>query len=425
MTTSPHKVITNCSVAITRSFTLIYTLTLLTLLTRIQLNLLGRRNYLSSVVSLASHPTHESTISLENHDDDNVEQSYGNDFETNRRYLTFSWWLLHRGWKQIMTKVEAAVAEAFGPLNPREDITLEKLSELTLEVRKKVEGVSEEERRYSLRFFPTFSFTYKSARSNKWLPYLLPAREEEEVVLRESGMTTSPQSTDQDISSPSTHAAATDPTPTPLRRLLDETSDLIDSPPFNYVLTKLLDAGFSVLIDQKVATQVFKIAPPSLDPSTRIQEILPESSDPTSKTKLANILAVMTRQAHSIGNGVPNEYLQAMESVGDLEGFAAIVYSSNFEFEAPSSGDGSSSAATGGASRSNSGKAEERPKVEDMVGGEASLVDGAESGFENVWGKVTGTNDDGDGGEVNGDGHDNGNENSRGDFDSGQRPMTG
>ena len=134
--------------AITRAFTLIYTLSLLTLLTRIQLNLLGRRNYLSSVVSLASHPPNESTISLENHDDDNIGQSYGNDFETNRRYLTFSWWLLHRGWREIMTKIETAVTESFGPLNPREDITLERLSELTLEVRKRIEGATEEERRY-------------------------------------------------------------------------------------------------------------------------------------------------------------------------------------------------------------------------------------------------------------------------------------
>lgn len=100
-------------------------------------------------MSLASHPANESTISLENHDDDNIGQSYGNDFETNRRYLTFSWWLLHRGWKEIMKKVEIAVTKSFGPLDPREDITLERLSELTLEVRKEIEGATEEERRYT------------------------------------------------------------------------------------------------------------------------------------------------------------------------------------------------------------------------------------------------------------------------------------
>ena len=97
------------TVAITRSLTLLYTITLLSLLTRIQLNLLGRRNYLSSVVSLASYPQQDHTINLENDDSDTVERAYGNDFETNRKYLTFSWWLLHRGWKQVMANVENAV----------------------------------------------------------------------------------------------------------------------------------------------------------------------------------------------------------------------------------------------------------------------------------------------------------------------------
>jgi peroxin-3 len=141
--------------SIARAFTLLYTLSLLTLLTRIQLNLLGRRNYLASVVSLATPQTQESKISLENHDDDNFEHAYGNDFETNRRYLSLSWWLLHRGCIHLMHKVMAAVKEVFGSVNPREEITLERLSELTLEVRRKVEGATEEERRY---VFPTLTW---------------------------------------------------------------------------------------------------------------------------------------------------------------------------------------------------------------------------------------------------------------------------
>lgn len=137
---------TNLKTAISRAFSLIYTLSLLTLLTRIQLNLLGRRNYLASVVSLASPPKQDSRINLENRDDDS-EQAYGNDFETNRKYLSFSWWLLHRGCKDIMEKVTEAVKEVFGPLNPREDITLQRLSELTVLVRKKIEGFTEEDRK--------------------------------------------------------------------------------------------------------------------------------------------------------------------------------------------------------------------------------------------------------------------------------------
>ncbi len=133
--------------AITRAFTLIYTLTLLTLLTRIQLNLLGRRNYLASVVSLANESPNEPTIHLENRDDDNVERTYGNEFETNRKYLTFSWWLLHRGWRDIMAKVEAAVKDVFGNTKPTEDLLLDKLSTLILNVRRQVEGSTPEERK--------------------------------------------------------------------------------------------------------------------------------------------------------------------------------------------------------------------------------------------------------------------------------------
>ncbi|KAJ5966296.1 peroxisomal matrix protein importer Pex3-Penicillium chrysogenum [Penicillium waksmanii] len=292
--------------SITRSFTLIYTLSLLTIFTRIQLNLLGRRNYLSSVISLAT-PSADSPISLEDHDDD-ITQTLGDDFETNRRYLAFSWWLLHRGWQELMERVQPAVEEVFGPLNPREDISLSKLSELTLQIRKKVEGNTEDERR-----------------SKKWLSCLLPPTEEEETVLRESGV--------EGVADPSSSQTASK-----LRHLLDETADLIDSPSFSFVLTLLNNEGFSTLVDQKCANEAFKTsatvpetAPQSFD---SIATVIPPASE--RKTKLANLLAVMARQAHVIGNGShqPNEYLGPMEqNVRELEAFSAVIYSSNFDLE--------------------------------------------------------------------------------------------
>ncbi|KFY11127.1 hypothetical protein V491_07336 [Pseudogymnoascus sp. VKM F-3775] len=337
--------------AITRAFTLIYTLALLTLLTRIQLNLLGRRSYLSSVVSLATGGLQDSFINLENNDDDNTDQAYGNDFETNRRYLTFSWWLLHRGWREVMFKVQDAVQDVFGPLSPRDDLSLSRFSELTLEVRKKVEGATEVDRQ-----------------STRWLPYLLPSRDQEDYVLQQSGMTAeSPESTTLASSNAS-----------PLRRLLDETSDLIDSPSFTYVLTLLLDAGFSTLVDQKVAQQAFKVPAPPSDPSTepRVQEIF----DPK-PMKLPIVLATLTRQAHQIGNGVPNDYLQAMELVGELEAFAAVVYSSNWENEITPIGDE-------GAAKNGKGKEPSDQAESGVLGG--SIVDvGEASAFESAWGKAT------------------------------------
>ncbi|ODM22278.1 hypothetical protein SI65_03124 [Aspergillus cristatus] len=292
--------------SITRAFTLIYTLSLLTIFTRIQLNLLGRRNYLSSVISLATPPANTSTIRLEDHDDDDPTQTLGNDYETNRRYLAFSWWLLHKGWKQLMERVQAAVTETFGPLNPREDISVSKLSELTVQIRMKIEGSTEEERRH------------------KWLSYLLPPREEEDSLLVESGVL-------------GVTAAASPQTASTLRHLLDETADLIESPTFGHVLTLLNNEGFATLIERKCANDAFKS---SLAPETSTQPLHSTTTIAERKTKLANVLAVLARQAHVIGNGAnpPNEYLTAMDQgARELEAFAAVIYSSNFDLESPGS----------------------------------------------------------------------------------------
>lgn len=313
----------NWRAAITRSFTLIYVLSLLTIFTRIQLNLLGRRNYLSSVISLATPPENESTISLEDHDDDDLTQTLGNDFDTNRRYLAFSWWLLHRGWRQLMDEVQTAVSEAFDPLNPREDISLSKLSELTVQIRKRVEGSTEEQRRHVLCYLTQRKPT-DSRRSRKWLSYLLPPHEEEESLLQESGVLGA-------AAAPSSSQAAST-----LRHLLDETADLIDSPSFTHVLTLLNNEGFATLVEQKCAQGAFKS-----ESSPQAFTSLAVGGTSEVKTKLANVLAVMARQAHVIGNGAnpPNEYLSTMDQgVRELEAFAAVVYSSNFNVDLLGSG---------------------------------------------------------------------------------------
>ncbi|KAF7596304.1 peroxin [Aspergillus hancockii] len=307
--------------SITRSFTLIYTLSLLTVFTRIQLNLLGRRNYLSSVISMAT-PADESTIRLEDHADDDLTQTLGNDFETNRRYLAFSWWLLHRGWKQLMDEVQTAVTEVFGPLNPREDVSLSRLSELFLDVRKK--------------------------------------------------------------------------TTSTLRHLLDETADLIESPTFTRVTMLLNNECFQTLIHQCTA-DAFKSPSQTqrsvLQSFSSVATVVPGGDSSESKAKLANVLAVLARQAHVIGNGTnpPNLYLAAMDQgVRELEAFAAVVYSSNFDSELLGS------------------ETKLEPLGEDVAGSDTVLIEeedyndydharaqkpstaapGEDSAFETAWGKA-------------------------------------
>lgn len=220
-----------------------------------------------------------------------------------------------------MARVTAAVKEVFGAVNIREDITMERLADLIMQVRKKIEGATEEDRRQM-----------------KWLSDLLPPPAEEQFVMRQASMSDSEGSPSPDTAQVS-DPMATDMEVTPaLRRLLDETSDLIDSPTFSHVLTRLLDAGFSHLVDERIATEAFGAAPST----ARIAEVT------DNKCKVAHILPVFCRQAHTmvVGSGeldalagvaaqetLGNEYLAAMDRVGDLEGFAAVIYSSNFEYE--------------------------------------------------------------------------------------------
>jgi peroxin-3 len=391
--------------SITRSFTLLYTLSLLTLLTRIQLNLLGRLNYLSSVISLTrpGPPERANSISLEDNDSPGSPggPTFGNDFETNRRYLAFTWFLLNKGYAEILSQVQAAVTGVFGTISPTEAISATRLSELTLEVRQKIEGSTANERR-----------------AKNWLAYLLPPGEEEEDLLIESGVLTPPSisptsspdrnptsSTLKPSSSPppaATKSGLSNPT-SPLRKLLDETSDLIESPAFTRIHTLLLDNLFSHLIDTKVAEQAFP--PPTLQqqpaetylPTQRITEIPsavtvipgPESDAP--KAKLATILAVLTRQAHAIGNGnrPPNEYVEVMEKgVRELEAFAAVVYSSQLDVGTGEEGSGKvvREGLAGGVLLRESQEEESGGAGGGKEGGE-----GVEGVFESAWSRVLGS----------------------------------
>ena len=178
---------------------------------------------------------------------------------------------------------------------------------------------------------------------------------------------------------------------------------------FTHVLTLILDSTFSQLADRKLRSEAYKLPPLTLEPliSERITEVT--DSDPAAASvKLPIILAVMVREAHNIGRGVPNEYVQAMESVSELEGFAAVVYSSNFEIEAGVGAAGGSD--TTGPRSDDDAVAGERPldspssteaeeairvgKGAGILHRATGVVDAAWGGFESIWGRVTGGGED-------------------------------
>lgn len=271
--------------SLTRALTLIYSSALLVFFSRLQLNILGRKHYILSVLMMAEKNKNEE-ITMEDH---SMEESQRLVFEVeelkiNRMYLTFSWWLLNKGWIALSERIENAVIQVFDSVNPRQDLGLEEFSDLVGQVQFRVDHPVDE---------------IGSEFSSMFLNNLLPPSELETYVLTQA------PSNDDDDKPQDMEINET------LRRLLDETADFIESPNALDVIRKLVHNGLSVFIG--------KIEPLYVDSQT---------------TKLASILANITRQTHKMTSGSPfdpNEYIQSMINVPELDGFSAMVYS-NFDW---------------------------------------------------------------------------------------------
>jgi peroxin-3 len=139
--------------AFTRLITSLYLVVFLSIQTHVQLALLGRSSYIASLISslpprtpsppasqplplpspLATFLRSSSPPSIEAEDDEDLERTLyeakklpptreereaANEEErkdTERKYLTFSWWVLHEGWKAVEERVRAKVEEVVTP----------------------------------------------------------------------------------------------------------------------------------------------------------------------------------------------------------------------------------------------------------------------------------------------------------------------
>jgi peroxin-3 len=127
------------SLAVTRTLTVLYSITLLTVFTDIQLSLLGRYKYIQSVIQLErdedarSRRQYEHSLSsvvfpslADSAQSRDIEALFdqqtgleegiwreGVDAETERKYLMLSWWILNVGWKDVGERVRRGVEEVF------------------------------------------------------------------------------------------------------------------------------------------------------------------------------------------------------------------------------------------------------------------------------------------------------------------------
>ncbi|KAK9711860.1 peroxin [Basidiobolus ranarum] len=281
----------------TQTIASIYLTVLLNIFVHIQLNLLGRFIYIDSVLSF-SEKDREKSFRLEPTTDERRRLSR----EVERKFLTFSWWLLHVGWKRCVDNVKVAVEEVLGETSLKKTFNLHDVVNTIQEIRTRVE------------FEGNTSDLSDNRTPTNMRDLLLPDDLEGELqVLKEGSGMEDPQMDNE------------------LRMLLDEVKDFLDSPDFVVVRQSCLDEAFSFLSYNLRTTFLSKGTP--VRPTPKLYE-LDSPEDPTvdqaseRAIPLVSLLPVISRQVHQIINGVPNEYVEILCSVKELQSYSAIVYSS-------------------------------------------------------------------------------------------------
>ncbi|CUM64003.1 uncharacterized protein PRCAT00001591001 [Priceomyces carsonii] len=268
---------------LTRSLTLIYALSGLLLITRLQLNILARRSYLELAIVMAGGKLPNDINEGENY---LIEQSY----------LSLSWWLLNKGWLTVSDTIEEIVSKKFRKVNARTELSLDDFNQLLNEILDELCIEKREEVFQSL-----FPITYDN--------------------LVESLLNTNPDLIRE-----------LDVRDSNLLKLINETKYLIKTEIFNDILIKLLHNGKSTLINNVAV---------NLNPSLLLNNSDKIELIDDKPFKLASFLAQLSVQnnilvdnncldgtQHSELSG--NVFVNNMNDLEELDEFSAGIYS-NFE----------------------------------------------------------------------------------------------
>ncbi|CAO1614534.1 unnamed protein product [Parajaminaea phylloscopi] len=399
-------------VAISKALTTVYAINLLSVFTHVQINLLGRYAYLQSLSKDArpseGAPSNPALTPLDPFEDawakangglpgaagDGISAAHEDSIspETEERYLTFSWYFLHRGCLALGERVRSKVEEVMSSVPLKSQLTHAETTAILNRIKRKVEYEYEHEASFAS---PSGSSTPRHPQGGALLPQdgssgfskmafgaesLLPngfsGFDDESMSVSVMSATStnrlglrgrrkrinllafllpsSPRG-DLDLLTSSgilpagerpASLRAFDPT---LAALLDETRDILESADASKVLKKCVHATFDVLVDSLRAP--FGLAPhpaPHVDAkgaagppgsheeSSRFRELRTAEEEEEvrlnslggRRLKLAAVLPLLARQSSLALESVPNEFVEAMATVKDLKALSAIVYSS-------------------------------------------------------------------------------------------------
>ncbi|OJA20824.1 hypothetical protein AZE42_08965 [Rhizopogon vesiculosus] len=371
---------------LTRTLTTLYTTTLLSLLTSIQLALLARERYLASVLSAEraerireAAPTLSGLILREAvsrvidvealwptwcaGQEDWDEEVEGVSEETEMRFLTLSWWILHVGWKDVAARVRGSVEAVFEGVSLKTKLSPSELHVLILDVRRRVESDGSGENKAgrflssllpptpettahvlaqggALPQVPSEHSSFPTSSIHEYgdsLPIVGPTPRVGMFPTPPSSIPASSPSPPSSLPSPNISSPPQTSThPTELNdpifsSLLSQTRSYLSGPDFTYALTAALDRATSVMVDG-LRAKVF------IDSSTtNVREGL-SANDPIDltveeevreevKVRLAGLLPGLARWSQLALNAVPNELVDNIMAVRELGALEAIVMS--------------------------------------------------------------------------------------------------
>ncbi|KAF8876836.1 Peroxin-3-domain-containing protein [Infundibulicybe gibba] len=314
---------------VTRTLTTLYSMTLLSLFTTIQLTLLARLKYINSVIQIDRderiRETMEAELSMSNLltgggqrlqdlmagnlsgllDDDGEGIPHGDDLdeEVENKFLTMSWWILHVGWKDVAERVRRGVEEVFEGVSLKSKLAAIDLHRLVSDVRRRVEH--------------EVTFEGNERRINFLSTLLPPTPETTQHVLTQGGFTSQSQDSGDEFdpsasSSQISHSfdsgsRSTHPYPHPqaqdprFTNLLSETRTIISSSDFACVLEICLDQATDILFSG-LEKSVFVTSDPPLSPGEEV------------RIRLAGLLPGLARWSQLALNALPNELIDNHEA---------------------------------------------------------------------------------------------------------------
>ncbi|GCE97781.1 peroxin [Zygosaccharomyces mellis] len=218
--------------SIVKLVTVVYTVSSLLLLTRLQLNILTRREYLETAVKMAvekeskdeglgswfksvwtdTRASSSASPSIASSLLGNNKTSYINE----QAFLSLSWWLLNRGWLEYEVVAEESVKSEFANLSPRDILSLEEFSDHLTNV--------------------FVNINERILKSSQLQHTLLPPRQMEPFVLQ------------QTLDDEALNVVQRDSTV--LSQLLNETTQYIESTASAMVLESLINESFQCIMTQ-------------------------------------------------------------------------------------------------------------------------------------------------------------------------------